>query len=867
MKSGDRASSSDPRQHPSKTSPEDSSQREESVKRRRSKKTCSGKRKSRRKEKAIAQDQTATTNADAVPAIQDITLKSTVEESQTAKRSSKGTRSPSVERKRNGEIKVGRKACPTVTSFSQPSSTDTPYEQNFGPPDNVIMPKRDCTKTMLPVPDGSSHSDKETGLKTLDTAFMLTSSTTRAPSHAQQPLDSEDDDKTRERISEPHGRVTKDFAQEADVRQEARNAAPAEENAPKKEEGLEGGVTSPQARSAVASVSLSECDAARDQPAGTSQKSTHEEQSLRSSSVIAPPLGVSCAGFCAYCAVDAVNNGSPLPRMTPLASKNLIDLENLEKFCETASCRSAVKEMAASADLLSEPCSDLRSFACGRWCALPIRPAASYWLEQRRRFVAAVDTSVLSIRRRAVFTGQPFYYMSAFYASCIGVLGSRKASIADSWTAAGIDVQLWMKASDFKSVLALTLDTAMSVGLTTVYKVVSIDNDTFDVSTGSAIAPADDGGLLRRMLVEEAATELLVDAESLHDKIRHIDDAVRDAIQKVNHTGHYGVFPCADFSGNNSLIWCEFFRRDSSSTYTVNMNSPTAVRAILHALTTAELAAAKVYLMLVPIAPFMLFEHMVRPARKRLSDSARREICVEVTGARVTQAYRLWVKTRVLDYGTDADVLRTVADIRQASKVTFKRFSGVADEREIEWSLGWPDGSAALAARNELAWWGLDKEAVSRHSVGNETFMPFPPVPEYGDDFIANIILLSRRGAFNMSGALAGVALLATNSVDAGNCSRRSPAAVAAGVAGAPGDYVTQLVPDAYYSGVREKLLNYATLGVLVAMEVFDAASSSIGVEAYAGCLADYARARLGVNLSAVGALVPSRRRLFSSGS
>ncbi|XP_077507631.1 uncharacterized protein LOC144118623 [Amblyomma americanum] len=417
--------------------------------------------------------------------------------------------------------------------------------------------------------------------------------------------------------------------------------------------------------------------------------------------------------------------------------------------------------------------------------------------------------------------------MSAFYASCIGVLGSRKASIADSWTAAGIDVQLWMKASDFKSVLALTLDTAMSVGLTTVYKVVSIDNDTFDVSTGSAIAPADDGGLLRRMLVEEAATELLVDAESLHDKIRHIDDAVRDAIQKVNHTGHYGVFPCADFSGNNSLIWCEFFRRDSSSTYTVNMNSPTAVRAILHALTTAELAAAKVYLMLVPIAPFMLFEHLVRPARKRLSDSARREICVEVTGARVTQAYRLWVKTRVLDYGTDADVLRTVADIRQASKVTFKRFSGVADEREIEWSLGWPD------------------------AVGNETFMPFPPVPEYGDDFIANIILLSRRGAFNMSGALTGVALLATNSVDAGNCSRRSPAAVAAGVAGAPGDYVTQLVPDAYYSGVREKLLNYATLGVLVAMEVFDAASSSIGVEAYAGCLADYARARLGVNLSA----------------
>lgn len=212
------------------------------------------------------------------------------------------------------------------------------------------------------------------------------------------------------------------------------------------------------------------------------------------------------------------------------------------------------------------------------------------------------------------------------------------------------------------------------------------------------------------MLVEEAAAELGVDAEPLRHKIRDIDDAVRTAIENAPMDASDTSISCSYFdTARVKKVWCEVFKHshrhstashDSSSddayARATSTNSPRAIRVILDALGSADLVVARMYLLLVPLAKFMILEHWVRPLRGNLSAGARSEVCVRTLRTHVEAVFVLWFKTRVLRDGTATDVARMLKDVREASSATFKRFkSARMDEYAVDRMATWVDGTRA----------------------------------------------------------------------------------------------------------------------------------------------------------------------------
>ncbi|XP_065311462.1 uncharacterized protein [Dermacentor albipictus] len=535
---------------------------------------------------------------------------------------------------------------------------------------------------------------------------------------------------------------------------------------------------------------------------------------------------------CSLAILGALLFGRTSPRPPPRLIKAKVVLERMQGLCENLDCRAAVREVIVSSDPFTNPCRDLQSFACGHWCASANRTmAATYWLEQRRRYVSVVEAAVLRVHRRALFTGQPFDYMASFYASCLGLLGNRKASLADCWRAAGVELPQWTNASDFRTLFALAVDTIVHSDMPSVFKIKFYSDSTVDANTGTAIAATSTDDHYRQMLVEEAAAELGVDAEPLRRKIRDIDDAVRGAIENAPMDAADTSVACSYFdTARVKRVWCEVFKihhrrstasHDSSShephARVTSTNSPQAIRVILDALGSADLVAARIYLLLVPLAKFMVLEHRVRPLRGDLSAGARSEVCVRTLQTHVKEVFELWFKTRVLLDGTATDVSRMVKDVRKASSATFKRFKGARlDEYEAHRTTAWVEA-----------------------------------VPEYGDDFVANMILLSRSGVAVGRDELVHIATMAEQSAGShGLCGSNDTSTVDV-VAGGR-EFVNLLLPDVYYTDSNRKVLNYASLGTLLAGEVFDALSSRVDLATPASCLASYVSANMGVALGEV---------------
>lgn len=163
-------------------------------------------------------------------------------------------------------------------------------------------------------------------------------------------------------------------------------------------------------------------------------------------------------------------------------------LERMPGLCNSSDCRTAVREVTGTADSSVDPCEDLQAFVCGRWCTFANRTqAGTYWREQRRRYVSVVDAAVMHIRRKALFTDQPFSYMASFYASCLGLLGNRKASVADCWRAAGVELEQWTNARDFTTLFAVAVNTIVRSGMPSVFSVSFHDDLTVEVNTATAI--------------------------------------------------------------------------------------------------------------------------------------------------------------------------------------------------------------------------------------------------------------------------------------------------------------------------------------------------------------------------------------------
>lgn len=220
--------------------------------------------------------------------------------------------------------------------------------------------------------------------------------------------------------------------------------------------------------------------------------------------------------------------------------------------------------------------------------------------------------------------------------------------------------------------------------------------------------------LRRQMLVEEAAAELGLNAEPLGHKIGNIDDAVRAAIVDAPLDASDMSLACSYFdTARVKKVWCEVFklRRNRSSTarndpvaYPVSSddlaratstNSARAIRSILDALGTADLGATRVYLLLVPVARFMILEHLVRPLRGDLSAGDISDICVRTLHTHAKEVFGVWFKTRVLRDGTATDVSRMIKHVRDASNVTLKRLKAAAtiDEDAVDRRMAWAHGN------------------------------------------------------------------------------------------------------------------------------------------------------------------------------
>lgn len=126
-------------------------------------------------------------------------------------------------------------------------------------------------------------------------------------------------------------------------------------------------------------------------------------------------------------------------------------------------------------------------------------------------------------------------------------------------------------------------------------------------------------------------------------------------------------------------------------------------------------------------------------------------------------------------------------------------------------------------------------------------------MPKYGDDFVANMILLHRSGAAVTRGELTDFATMSARSAGSRDvCGGNDTSTVDEDGAVREADFSAILLPDVYYSDSSRKLINYGSLGTLLAGEVLDAAASRVDLSAHASCLARYVDANMGVALDEV---------------
>ncbi|XP_072140685.1 uncharacterized protein [Dermacentor andersoni] len=502
-------------------------------------------------------------------------------------------------------------------------------------------------------------------------------------------------------------------------------------------------------------------------------------------------------------------------------------VENLGNACLTVECEQAVLELKSSIDTFVDPCKDFYGFSCGQWGRA--NGHVSYMEAQHIAYVDAVNAALWDTGGLgAAAPDSSTLPLSVVYRSCIKFFDRAAADIVEIWSASGIDAHVWTAVASFDSLFTLAVGNVLQYAMESVVDVRWRDDDNVSSLAGAYIAA---GTAIARHLEPHSRKLLVVRAIlTLGDivtrdrvpHIEHIDEIVAQRTSQLRSASETTVVALRDLDTpktNWSRVLADYAnmagRSEPSSAI---VQDQAGVRGVLEELANADLRAVSVYLTLVPLAKFLVFES---EGQRRVVSGAddqerrtKREACVRVLELLFGDGYGSWLSATVLRPGVADDVAQIVKDVVAVAKDTNKVFWRIPLKHELVVA---PACFRSMIRRSEG---GLPEPPVQDASVP----------PKLRTDFVSNTILFSRQRSRNGETCEPLISLAAT--------------AMRWDDAEAP---LRLLVPDFYHAGSTEAAVNYGTLAYHLAAISFRTALSKNWTSSsdYAPCIAHYVLTRL----------------------